>query len=79
MTQTPGQRKLKNQRRKRWEKAEKPFFTACLTCALSCEQTAPGGAATYDILTCPKAKKGMVSFPYKLEAMRNKEEDNDGR
>ena len=54
-------------RRQRWNKAEKPYFAACLKCVLSCEQTVQHGRKVFDIHSCPKTVKGEVFFPYKLK------------
>ena len=62
-----SQKRQSKLRRAKWERAEKPFYAACLTCSLSCEQVIQHGAMSYDITTCPKANKGALSFPYALQ------------
>ena len=66
-------------RRQRWNKAEKPYFAACLKCVLSCEQTVQHGSKVFDITHCPKTVKGEVFFPYKFEAMRQAEKEQQKR
>lgn len=64
-----------DQRRQRWNKAEKPYFAACLKCVLSCEQTIAHGRTVFDMTHCPKTVKGEIFFPYKFEAMRREESE----
>ena len=66
-------------RRQRWNKAEKPYYAACLTCVLSCEQTIAHGSTAFDITHCPKAVKGYTFFPYKLETMMKEEKEQTKR
>lgn len=61
-------------RRKRWNKAEKPYFKPCLTCALSCSMTIQHSATGYNIFTCPKTDRGEPAFPYKWAEMKKEHE-----
>ena len=60
----------KKARMARWNKAEKPYFTECLTCAVSCKMLIRFGKTSYDIMTCPKTHKGGPMFPYKYAEMK---------
>ena len=66
-------------RRTRWNKAEKPYFAACLKCVLSCRQTIAHGSAVFDMTHCPKTVKGEIFFPYKFEAMKQAEKEQQQR
>lgn len=74
---TEAQKRLEALRRKRWEKAEKPYFKCCLSCSLSCSMTIQYGAASYDIFSCPKKNRGKPTYPYKWEEMLKKKEIKD--
>ena len=67
---TDKQKRQENLRRNKWNRAEKPYFTECLSCSLSCAQIIRHGAMSYDIMTCPKAHKGEPAFPYKFMEMK---------
>ena len=66
-------------RRQRWNKAEKPYFKACLECVLSCTQTIQHGKTVFNMMNCPKAIKGEVFFPYKFEEMTRAEKEQQKR
>ena len=77
-----AQRRQADLRRKRWNKAEKPYFKACLTCMLSCSQVIKYARAGYDIFSCPKKDKGEPMFPYKYAEMvkeHNEKEKENGK
>ena len=61
-------------RRKRWNKAERPYFKCCLTCSLSCTMTIKHAGAGYDIFTCPKKDRGEPKYPYAYEKMKKERE-----
>lgn len=61
-------------RRHRWDKAERPYFKCCLTCALSCSMTIQNGSFSYDIFTCPKKDRGEPTYPYAYEKMKKERE-----
>ena len=69
-----AQKRQADLRRKRWNKAEKPYFKPCLTCALSCSQVIKYAGAGYDIFTCPKKDRGEPFFPYKWAEMLKEHE-----
>lgn len=74
---TEAQSRLKTLRRKRWNKAEMPYFNCCLTCALSCEMTITHRDTSYNLFTCPRKDRGEPVFPYKYKEMleqHNKEQ-----
>ena len=66
-------------RRQRWNKAEKPYYAACLKCVLSCCQTVQHGSTIFDMTHCPKTVKGEIFFPYNFEAMRQAEKEQQKR
>ena len=72
-----AQKKQADLRRKRWNKAEKPYFKPCLTCALSCSMTIQYSAAGYNIFTCPKKDKGEPMFPYKYKELLKEHEQQE--
>lgn len=74
---TEKQKRQESLRRQRWNKAEKPYFSECLSCLLSCEQIIQHGAMSYNILTCPKAHKGEPAFPYKFMDMKKEYEQQE--
>ena len=67
----------KKARTARWNKAEKPYFAECLTCALSCSMLIRFGKTSYDIMTCPKAHAGGPVFPYKYAEMKKEYEQQE--
>lgn len=73
------QKRQENLRRQRWNKAEKPYFTECLSCSLSCEQIIQHGSMSYSILDCPKKHKGDPMFPYKYAEMKQVKENEEMR
>lgn len=64
-------------RRKRWNKAEQPYFKRCLTCSLSCTMTIKYAGARYDIFSCPKKDRGEAIFPYKWAEMLREHEQQE--
>lgn len=74
---TEKQKRQESLRRQRWNKAEKPYFTECLSCLLSCEQIIQHGAMSYSITNCPKAHKGDPMFPYKYAEMKKEYEQQE--
>lgn len=65
-----AQKRQMKLRKRRWEKAEKPYFKCCLVCTLSCSMTIQHGNFSYDIFSCPKRDRGEPAFPYKFEEMK---------
>ena len=61
-------------RRHRWDKAERPYFKCCLTCALSCSTTIQHEGVSYDIFSCPKKDRGEPTYPYTYEKMKKERE-----
>lgn len=78
-TTTEAQKRQEKLRRKRWEKAEKPYFRCCLKCSLSCSMTIQHGAYSYDIFNCPRENRGEPTFPYKWAEMCKEREKIDER
>jgi len=77
---TETQKRQESLRRQKWNRAEKPYFTECLSCLLSCEQIIQHGATSYNILNCPKQHKGDPCFPYRyLEMKKEYEQQEDIR
>lgn len=78
---TEAQKRQEKLRRKRWEKAERPYFKCCLYCSLSCDMTIEHGRHSYDIFSCPRQNRGEPTFPYKFKEMletHNKEQKERG-
>ena len=72
-----AQKRQAELRRKRWNKAEQPYFKCCLTCALSCTMTIKYAGAGYDIFSCPKKDRGEAIYPYKWAEMLKEHEQQE--
>ena len=68
------QKRQADLRRKRWNKAERPYFKCCLSCSLSCNMTIEHGCHSYDIFSCPRQNRGEPTFPYKWAEMMKEHE-----
>ena len=71
---TEARQRQEKLRKKRWEKAERPYFKCCLSCSLSCNMTIEHGCHSYDIFSCPRQNRGEPTFPYKWAEMLREHE-----
>ncbi|DBA35240.1 TPA_asm: hypothetical protein vir530_00016 [dsDNA virus vir530] len=67
---TPQQKANEAKKKAAWIKAEKPHWSDCLSCKISCEQNIQFGESSYSIVTCPVRHVTEPFFPYKYRQMR---------
>lgn len=82
MKLTQEQIKQRADRRKRLEKAERPYWNECLLCMISCENAIQRGEKRYSIVTCPVFHRAGPMYPYKYAEMmkqREQEEKENGK